>query len=192
MRDKIALMWSMARWLVATHRPQPECRETTRSLLSTSAMAPEARRLADKAMSISRRPARLLRHLPLLVQQPPLPQLQQRRLQQQQQQQQRPRLRQLLRSRLRQPPQLLTRLRRRLQLPPRPQRQLQLLRLRLRRQQQQQQLPRRLLLRLRRHRRLRLLLLRPRHLHRGLLRPPEVLRAPGLGLLRRRVCPRRG
>ena len=54
---------------MATHRPQPECRETTRSLLSTSATAPEARRLADKAMSISRHPAHLLRPLPLRVQQ---------------------------------------------------------------------------------------------------------------------------
>jgi hypothetical protein len=54
---------------MATHRPQPECRETTRSLLSTSATAPVARRLADKAMPTSRHPARLLRHLPLRVQQ---------------------------------------------------------------------------------------------------------------------------
>ena len=54
---------------MATHRPQPECRETTRSLLSTSATAPVARRLADKAMPTSRHPAQLLRHLPLRVQQ---------------------------------------------------------------------------------------------------------------------------
>ena len=54
---------------MATHRPQLECRETTRSLFSTSATAPEARRLADKAMSISRHPAQLLRHLPLRIQQ---------------------------------------------------------------------------------------------------------------------------
>ena len=55
---------------MATHPPQPECRETTRSLLSTSATAPVARRLADKAMSISRHPAQLLRPLPVRVQQP--------------------------------------------------------------------------------------------------------------------------
>ena len=54
---------------MATHRPQPECREKTRSLLSTSATAAVARRLADKAMPISRHPAQLLRHLPLRVQQ---------------------------------------------------------------------------------------------------------------------------
>jgi hypothetical protein len=151
---------------MATHRPQLECRETTRSLFSTSATAPEPRRLADKAMSISRHPAQLLRHLPLRVQ----------HLHSRQRLHQRPQLLLLQRSRLRQHQQLLTRLRQRLQLPPRPQRQL------LRLLRQQQQLP--LLLRLRQHRRRRLL--RPRQLHRGLLRHQGVLRNQGLGRLPRR------
>ena len=80
---------------MATHRPQPECRETTRSLLSTSATAPVVRRLADKAMSISRHPAQLLRHLPLRVQQLHSRQRLHQRPQQLPRLQRQPRLRQL-------------------------------------------------------------------------------------------------
>ena len=69
MRGRIALMWSGVRWRVAIHRPQPECRETTHSLLSISVTAPVVQRRADKVMFISRPPAHLLRHLPLRIQQ---------------------------------------------------------------------------------------------------------------------------
>jgi hypothetical protein len=62
-------MWSGERPISSTAAPQVECREITRSLLSTSATAQVAQRLADKAISISRRPAQVLRHLPLRVQQ---------------------------------------------------------------------------------------------------------------------------
>ena len=54
---------------MVTPAQQPECRETTRSLLSISATAPVARRLVDKAISTSRHPAQVLRPLPLRVQQ---------------------------------------------------------------------------------------------------------------------------
>ena len=146
---------------MVTHQPQPECRETTRSLLSTSAMAPEARRLADKAMSISRHPAQLLRHLPLRIQQL------HSRQRLQQRPQQLPRLQQPRLLPRRQRPRQLPRLQRR----PR----LRLLRRLLEVPHLLQ--PQRLLRQL--------LLLRPQQLHRGLLPHQEVVRNQGLGRLPR-------
>jgi hypothetical protein len=107
---------------MAIHRPQPGCREITRSLLSTSATAPEALRLADKAMSISRHPAQVLRLRPLRAQQ----------LHSRQRLHQRP----PLLTRLRQLQQLLARLRLRQRL------QLQLRQRQLQLQRQQQRLQR--------------------------------------------------
>jgi hypothetical protein len=174
---------------MATHRPQQGCRETTRSLLSTSATAPEALRLADKAMSISRHPAQVLRLRPLRAQQ----------LHSRQRLHQRP----PLLTRLRQLQQLLARLRQRLQLQLRQRsrlRQHQQLLTPLRLQQRLQLQPR---LHLRQQRQLLLLLLprprpqllpRPRqrlHPHQPLLqdlhRHRGLARQQGLGQLRRRA-----
>ena len=142
---------------MATHLPQPECRETTRSLLSISATAPVVRRLADKAMSISRHPAQLLRLLPVRIQQ----------LHSRQRLQQLPRLQRPLL--LHRPVQL--RLRQHLHRQPR----LRLLRRLLEVPHLLQ--PQRLLRQL--------LLLRPQQLHRGLLPHQEVVRNQGLGRLPR-------
>src|SRR6266576_464650 len=109
MRDRAALMWSTARWPMATRARQLECKRTTPPLPNISATAREAQPAADKATRREYAQRQPLRPLPLRA-----PRLQLRPLPQQLQQPP-SRLRPLLRRRpqLRRPllPQLRPRLR---------------------------------------------------------------------------------